>query len=198
MSTKKLLKSRCYSLILYPNENEKDLKTLQYIVDNFDYAYIEHDKDIWEKDVFNDKGELIHKVGEPKKNHTHVIICFKNARYIDKLKEELEIDYIETCNFYASSRYLIHLGYPNKSQYLEEQIITNIYTRVHNALKREYNQSEQDTRILLDYIFQKSQQSFLSFKSLTEFAIENDCLIELKKNVYFYKSFCDESGFRRY
>lgn len=190
-------RSRNFSLVLYQNENEKDMETLTYIINNFEYAYCIHDKDIWENDVVNEQGEIVHKKGELKKEHTHVIINLKNARTIKSMTDELDINYIETCNFYASARYLIHLGYPNKYQYTAQDIKTNMETRINNALKRDYNSEEQDARILLDFIFKETNQGFLTFKRLTEFALENDCLRELQKKSYFYNQFCDQTGFRR-
>lgn len=185
-------KSRNFSIVLYPNENEKDKKTLEYIIKYFEYAYIEHDKDIWEEDTEE------HKKGEKKKAHTHVLINLKNPRSIEAMKKELNIDYIETCNFYAYTRYLIHLGYNNKYQYSEKEIKTNMEIRINNALKREYNSEEQDARILLDYIFKESNGSYLTFRKLTEYALKNDCLKELQKKSYFYNQFCDNTGFKRF
>ncbi len=185
-------RARNFAIVLYPNESEKDKETLEYIINNFEYAYIEHDKDIWEED-----GEE-HKRGEKKKPHTHVLINLKNARSDESMKDELQVNYIETSNFYAYARYLIHLGYPNKYQYEKEKIITNMPTRIENALKREFNSEEQDARILLDFIFKETNKGFLTFRKLTEFALENDCLKELQKKSYFYNQFCDQTGFRRY
>lgn len=191
-------RSRNFSIVLYPSEDEKDKNTLEYIQNNFEYAYIEHNEDIWGKDITDEEtGEIKYKKGEKKKPHTHVIINLKNARTIKSIKEELNIDYIESCNFYASARYLIHLGYPNKYQYNKKDIITNMQLRIDNALNREYNSEEQDSRILLEYIFSQTNQSYLTFKQLTKYAMENDCLLELQKKSYFYNQFCDNSGFKR-
>lgn len=184
-------RTRNFALVLYPNENEKDLKTLEYIKNNFEYAYIEHNEDVWEEE--NEE----HKIGDKKKNHTHVLINLKNARSIKSMLEELEVSHIESCNFYAYTRYLIHLGYPSKYQYSRQDIKTNIPLRIENALKRDYNSEEQDSRILLDFIFSHTNQSFLTFKELTKYAMENDCLLELQRKSYFYNQFCDQTGFKR-
>lgn len=184
-------RSRTFALELYP-EDESHIITLNYIKNNFEYAYILHDKDIHEEDTEE------HKKGEKKKPHYHVIIAFKNARTVDSIKKELNLNYIMTCNFYAYTRYLIHLGSPQKYQYSSNDIITNMSLRIENALKRDYNSEEQDARILLDFIFKKCNEGFLTFRMLTEYAIENDCLRELQKKSYFYNQFCDQTGFKRY
>lgn len=183
------MRSRTFALELYP-EDETHVDKLEYIKNFYEYAYILHDKDVWEEDTEE------HKIGELKKPHWHVIIRLNNPRSIESLKKELQMKHIETCNFYAYTRYLIHKDQPQKYQYNKNEIITNIQLRVDNALKRDYNAQEQDSRILLDYIFNK-QGGVLTFKMLVQYAIDNNCLIELKKNTYFYKSFCDDFGFRR-
>lgn len=193
-------KSRCFALELYP-EDETHMNILEYIIKYFSYVFILHDKDVFDKDVIDETTkEVLHKVGELKKPHYHVIITFNNARSLNKVLEELccvgRIKHIETCNFYAYTRYLVHLDYPLKHQYDVSEIQTNIRTRVENALKREYNSKEQDSRILIDYI--KSKNSYITFMQLVDYAVDNNCLLEVKKNSYFYKSLCDDIGFRRY
>ena len=83
----------------------------------------------------------------------------------------------------------------NKYHYNDSDIETNILTRVQNALGKEYNAQEQDCRILYNYIKDKN---FITFRQLTDYAIENGCLMELKRNTYFYKQFCDDYGFNRH
>lgn len=190
------MRSRSFALELYP-EDETHVDKLEYIKNFWEYAYILHDKDLWEEDVIDETtGEVKHKIGEIKKPHWHVIIVFKNPRSIESIEKELDLKHVETCNFYAYARYLIHKDQPQKYPYKKEEIQTNIQLRIDNALKKNYNAVEQDSRILLDYIFNQHGK-VLTFKMLVEYAMQNDCLIELKRNTYFYKSFCDDFGFRR-
>lgn len=191
-------RSRTFACELYPEDNDH-MQTLEYIKKHFEYAYILHDKDRHEEDVIEeDTGEIKYKKGELKKEHYHVLLYLKNARTDKSMLEELNLKHIETSNFYAYTRYLIHLGCPNKYQYSSNEIITNMNIRVNNALKRDYNSEEQDARILLDYIFKNTNGAFLTFRKLTEYALENDCLRELQKKSYFYNQFCDQTGFRRF
>lgn len=191
-------RSRTFALELYP-EDTSHCEILDYIMSYFEYAYILHDKDKYLEDVIDeDTKEVLHKLGELKKPHWHVIICFKNPRSVKSIKNELMLAHVETCNFYAYSRYLIHKDTPKKYQYSKEEIKTNIQLRIDNALERDYNAQEQDTRILLKYIFSETNGSFLTFKQLTEYAMEHDCLLDLKRNTFFYKQFCDDFGYRRF
>lgn len=174
-------KSRTFALELYP-EDISHMSILEYIMQHYEYAFILHDKDVYEDTTEE------HMIGETKKPHYHVIISFKNARSIDSIKKELELKHVETCNFYAYTRYLIHLDSPKKHQYSKDEITTNMPTRIDSALKREYNSKEQDSRILIDYIFSRN---FTTFKDLVEYAMQNDCLQELQKKSYFYNQLCD-------
>lgn len=195
--TKPPPKSRCFCFLLYPEDNSQ-MDILDYIGQNYEYAFILHNQDKWENDVIdNETGEIIYKKGDFKKPHYHVIICFKNARYLKKVQEDLGLSHIETCNFYAYCRYLIHLDEKDKFKYSPSEIITNIQARVDNALKREYNSREEDTRFLLDYI-KSFNGNYVTFRMLTDYALEHDCILELKRNVYFYRQFTDDFGFRRY
>lgn len=191
-----MAKYRTFACELYP-EDKEHLKILDYIKKYFEYAYILHDKDKWEEDSVDDDGIIIHKAGDIKKPHYHVILNFKNPRSLEKLKNELGLKHLETCNFYFYARYLIHKDYPRKFQYDEKEIVTNMELRIHNALKRDYNSQEQDTRILLDFIYSARNQGFLTLKQLIDYATENDCLLDLKRNIHFYKLFIDDIGFRR-
>lgn len=189
-------RARTIALELYP-EDETHIDKLEFIKKHYTYAYILHDKDLWEEDIKDEMTKIIiHHKGELKKPHWHVMLIFENPRSTDKIAKELDIKHVETCNFYAYTRYLIHKDNPTKYQYREEEIITNCNLRIHNALQKEIRAEEQDAKILLDRILEK-QESYLSFRTLTEFAIKNNCLGELKRNTYFYAKFCDDFGFRR-
>lgn len=191
-----MAKFRTFACELYP-EDDTHMEILEYIKSYFEYAYILHDKDVWDEEKVDDDGITIHKVGDLKKPHYHVIINFKNPRSLDKLKKELGIKHLETCNFYFYARYLIHKDYPRKFQYEEKEIKTNMELRIHNAIKRDYNSQEQDTRILLDFIYSKQNGSYLTLKMITDYALEHDCLLDLKRNINFYRYFIDDIGFRR-
>lgn len=192
-----MAKFRTFTCVLYP-EDDEHMKILEYITTYYEYAYITHDNDVWDVETVDDDGITIHSVGEPKKTHIHVVINFKNPRSVDKLRAELGLKHLETCNFYFYIRYLIHKDYPKKYQYQEDEIITNMSLRVHNVLKRDYNSQEQDTRILIDYIRYKQKNGFCFLNDLYNFAIENDCLLDLKKNIHFYRLFLDDNaGYRR-
>lgn len=98
---------RAFHLILYLDD-ERHLKTYDYIVNNLHYASIIHDKDL------NDDGTF-------KKVHRHVVIRFLNAKTITAVSKELDLqsNYIEPCksNYKKALLYLIHYDEPNKIGY---------------------------------------------------------------------------------
>lgn len=194
------MRSRNYTIVLYP-EDETHVQALDTIKNQFSYAYILHNKDKYEKDEINeDTGEIEHKRGELKKEHWHVLITFPNARSEENIKAILgnEKLHIEKSSFYEMTRYLIHLDSPHKYQYNSQEIITNIPERINNALAREIPKEEEKAMLLLNYIFSETNQGFLTFKQLTQYAIDNDCLGELQKKTYFYNQFIDKTGFNRW
>lgn len=189
-------RARNIALELYP-EDETHVEKLKFIKEHYTYAYILHDKDLWEEDIQDEMTKIIiHHKGELKKPHWHVMLIFENPRSTDKIAKELDLKHVETCNFYAYARYLIHKDNPTKYQYKEEEVITNCKLRIHNALQKEIKSQEQDAKILMDRIL-NNEKAILTFKQLVEYAIQNDCLTEIKNHTYFYKSFCDDFGFRR-
>lgn len=70
-------RARNFNLVLYP-EDETHTKAIEYIERNYDYAIILHDRDC------NEYGEI-------KKEHYHIVLRFKNAKWNTALAEELKI-----------------------------------------------------------------------------------------------------------
>lgn len=76
--------NRYFSFILYKDDKEQ-MKSMQYIIKNFQYARILHDKDKLEN-------------GEYKKPHYHIIIYIgKNPRNRSSISKETQVkeNYIE-------------------------------------------------------------------------------------------------------
>lgn len=62
-----------------------DHETIQNILDTKlkqidKYAYILHNKDVYDKDVVNDVGDVLHHVGDPKEPHTHIYLKLFESR----------------------------------------------------------------------------------------------------------------------
>lgn len=111
-----MAKYRNFALELYP-EDSFHLDILEFIKNNYLFAYILHDRDVWENVVLDNDGLILHNIGDLKKPHYHVIISFKNPRSLELIRDTLGINHLEFCNFYLYSRYLIHKDDPKKYQY---------------------------------------------------------------------------------
>lgn len=109
------IKSRCWVMVLYPDDpsHVECMSTLAQ--GGYTYAAILHDKDTWE-DGENEN----HKAGETKKPHWHVVLRTLNPRWRDSVADELGIKptYLERCrDRNAALLYLVHEGYSQKYQY---------------------------------------------------------------------------------
>lgn len=132
------MRSKTFNLMLYPGEDKSHLKALEYIRANYDYAAICHDKDTFEEDTtIND---VVHKKGEIKKAHYHVVVKFKNAKWSTALASELEIaeNYIEVAHdLKRSLLYLIHFYDEDKYQYSIEDVEGTLKRRLKETISNE-------------------------------------------------------------
>lgn len=105
------IRSRCFHLVLYKEDNDH-LNALDLIQNEYNFAYILHDKDIIE-----DTGEL-------KKPHWHVILYFDNPHYLLSLAKDLGIkpNYIKTDELKKGLEYLIHKNNTDKYQYPIDEV----------------------------------------------------------------------------
>lgn len=87
-----------------------------------------HDRDVWTE--FDERENPVHKAGELKKPHYHMIMYFsgpKSLRQVVSLLEPLGKGLlgnpISLADKLASNRYLIHLDNPDKAQYDPKDIV---------------------------------------------------------------------------
>lgn len=132
------MRSKTFNLMLYPEEDKSHLKALEYIRANYDYAAICHNNDTFEEDTtIND---VVHKKGELKKTHYHVVLKFKNAKWSTALANELEIaeNYIEVAHdLKRSLLYLIHYYDEDKYQYSVEDVEGTLKRRLKETISNE-------------------------------------------------------------
>lgn len=150
-------RSRKVCLMLYPEEDLTHKKALGYIKNNYDYAYIIHDKD------FNEVGEL-------KKSHVHVIVQFQNAKWNTAFAEELEItsNYIQPIrNFENCLEYLIHYNDENKYQYEIDEVQGNLKKKLIKYLANDGQDENEKSLSLIDYI--ENYEGFLSVSNFAKY-----------------------------
>lgn len=152
-------RSRSHCLLLYP-EDESHMKALNYIKQYYDYAYILHDKDY---DEF----------GEIKKSHYHIVVQFKNAKWLSSISEELKIssNYIQQCNnFELALEYLIHRNEETKYQY----DIDEVKGPLKNKLIKFLNQNDLDENDKVNelYKFICESKSHIHLYEFVEFCVK--------------------------
>lgn len=99
-------RAKNFNLVLY-EEDESHKKAIEKIKKSYEYAMILHDRDTAED-------------GTVKKEHYHIVLRFKNAKWNTALAEELGIavNYIEECRSLKRSLfYLIHFYEEDKYHY---------------------------------------------------------------------------------
>lgn len=148
-------RSRKMCLMLYPDEDITHKKALEHIKNNYDYAYIIHDKD------FNEKGEL-------KKSHIHLIVQFQNAKWNTSFAKDIGItsNYIQSIRNYENClEYLIHYNDENKYQYDIEEVQGNLKKKLKQYLSNDGIDENEKSLSLIDYI-----ESYDGYLSVSEFA----------------------------
>lgn len=135
-------RSRKFCLLLYPLEDETHAKALEFIKLNYDYALIEHNKDV------NDKGEL-------KKTHTHIVVSFPNAKWNTAVAEELGIpvNYMEKCRSFDNAlEYLIHFNDDTKHQYSIDDVQGNLKSKLKQIMENDGKDENMKALELITYI----------------------------------------------
>lgn len=173
VSAKTLNRAITFTLELYP-EWEQISTVLNYIETNFDYAWIQHDKDIHEE------GE---NQGELKKPHIHAVIKCRARRMLSSVKNEFAIqgvptNLINTCNKRAMLRYLTHIDNPEKAQYERNLIHTNMPDEIDLAYTDDIT-SDKAFYVLNQWI--RKQEGIVYQGAVNDYAYENNLLGGLRK-----------------
>lgn len=169
------IKSRAFEVVLYPETESYDCyKVLKWIRQHYDYVFVLHDKDVYEKDSEE------HKTGDIKPKHYHLILRWSGApRYASGLSKELGVeerfflpihgDDNKTTSLKNRLRYLIHLNELEKYQYAITDVkgggklknLFLLYVGSSNDLS-----DEEKLKQVLDFVRQQkyiSTDSFLCF-----------------------------------
>lgn len=136
------IRSRKFCMLLYPKEDKTHKNAIEFIKRNYDYAMIEHNQDL------NEDGEI-------KKEHTHVVVSFPNAKWNTAIAEELGItpNYIEKCrDMEKALEYLIHYNDDTKHQYDIEEVQGNLKAKLKKILLNDGKDENQKAFELFDYI----------------------------------------------
>lgn len=173
--------NRNYTLILYP-EDITHMYALTIIQQKYDYVMILHNKDVL-------------KSGEPKKEHYHVVIHFKSARYKKAVAKELGIEenYITGCDLKAQLRYLIHIDDKDKYQYEIDEVKGTL-----KKLFLDYIEvNRKNMSIEIKEIIQGIEENkILTIKELMLWGCENGYIDIILKNSYIFTKLLERKLFK--
>lgn len=153
------IRNRNFCLMLYPGEDETHRKALEIIRKNYDYACIVHDSDP------NENGEI-------KKEHTHVVLRFKNAIWNTALAKDLEItdNYIEKCrNLDKALMYLIHYNDIDKYQYEFELVEGTLKDKLYRLINNAGSDEDERVQELIEYI---NDSGYISVSEFSRYCVK--------------------------
>lgn len=121
---------RPWTIIFYGSQKELFSILHTYACRIAHYAFIYHDKDEYEVDEKNNDGEIVHKKGELKKPHFHIVVDFYNTCTFTAVKKlfTTKEDNPRVANIVdrvAQYEYLWHKNNPEKYQYDKEAVISD-------------------------------------------------------------------------
>lgn len=121
---------RHFGIIFYGTAIELDSILLKYMERISNYAYILHDKDIYDDTLIDDDGHVVHTKGDIKKPHYHILVDFYNACSVNACSKlfitETDNPKVVAINdMVASYRYLTHKDDKNQYQYSSTAIVSS-------------------------------------------------------------------------
>lgn len=123
-------RSRSFNLVVYCGKRSlfKILRAYNDGISN--YAFMEHDKDVFEDDTYDENDVLIHAKGDLKQPHIHLLIDFYHAHTFTAVKKMFTTEEDSPRVEFTSSRavcfrYLCHLDNPEKYQYDYKDIVSS-------------------------------------------------------------------------
>lgn len=179
-------RSRTWDLVLYPSEDPTHQRALDYIQFHYSsYAFINHDKDIDEN-------------GEIKKNHTHVVIQFKNQKWRNSLALELGItpNYMQKCEKIDKSlEYLIHLNNEEKYQYDIKEVQGTLKSRLERLILNKDKSEEEIVIELLTYI---RSQNHIRLTDFVRYVCEKGLYSYYRRSQSTFKIIIEEHNYEIY
>lgn len=171
----------CCEIILY-TDNSNHIVLLHELIQKYNYAYILHDKDT------NDDGTL-------KKEHIHLLLFFKNARWGTSILKEINIDNTNLIEFRENKsnaiQYLVHSNNLDKYQYPLENIISDIDISIYfNKYK---DDETKDISIIYDFIV--NYVGILSYTTLYYYCATNNLWSSYRRNYLIIKDLVYEHNF---
>lgn len=171
------VRSRNWCLLLYP-EDPTHVRALELLEEHkYRYVGIRHDKDVWSEQECKD-GK--HVVGDIKKEHWHIVIKCKQARWNTAISKDLGIapNYLQICaDFDEAVLYLTHVNQPEKHQYESTEAFGNLTGHLEKLLLDE----DEGTRVLEIVKCIDSQPGLARYRDILVYCCNNGLYGEFRR-----------------
>lgn len=175
-------RSLYWTLLLYEESENLEFTEIKEKLKIYDYLYILHDKDLLPS-------------GEPKKKHYHVVLRFKNYKWLNSLSEELGIP----SNYFQKVRnlegilcYLIHFKEENKHHYdiADVKGSSTFKNRLIKCLNSNDLSEEDKVSILFNYIVMSTHK--ISYSKFVSYVISKGLWSEFRRSASIFNKLLDE------
>lgn len=174
-------------------------KILESKSDTLAYAYIKHDKDIYEKNTYDSHYNLLGIKGDLKKEHYHCYVKFNSPIPISRIEEIFNIkstDYhvFKPKDFDNKLVYLTHMFHPDKVQYKVLDIKSNIQNYILDLYEERSKANTLElVPFIVDYVSRYDFDTKISLQMLIPILIKNGFKSqEIKGSIYLINSLLNE------
>lgn len=193
--SKEPIQIKAFTMVIYKDTTDYNCddvinKVIEYVSKkNGSYAYCVHDKDIVSEDEYNELGFIIHKLGEIKKSHIHIVAHLPYYVNINDIAvyigiEDRWIQAVKPKKVPNALLYLTHIKYKDKYQYPLSCINSNIKDYIQYLYYNYINNSNKNIlRYAITYIYNNPLP--VNLKKIYEYLIE-DCEFSIDDYKKYY------------
>ena len=183
-----------FGVVIYEDDERFDSQAFN-LAQESECIYIRHDQDIFEKDVTDDDGNVVHTAGESKKPHFHYVLKLKNACTISALAKRIDVDeyMIEPIkkSFNEALKYLIHYGYDNKYQYDPSEVKSNSDKLMRKFTDLVTKEVPEVDKVISIQEFIESNIDYVDISILGKYAQKNNLWDVFRRNFSYFCKLCD-------
>lgn len=191
---------RLYEITIY--EENVDKMAYAYDLPNCKYYHCFHDKDMYDEDRYDEKGNLLHKKGDLKVSHHHLLLYFNDGITKKSLCKKLHIEKENLVKYWGAKdpkgrkdyriQYLVH--YKSKDPYKVEYDIEDIVTNDENIYKYFGNDDSKQSKdiVLLFDFFDSREGRIISYRTFLNFVYEQGLWGTYQRNASIFNRLFDE------
>lgn len=169
-----------YICILYPEDNERHATAIEKMTSlGWPFVLMRHNDDYYED-------------GQEKKHHVHVLMQFKNQRYLSSISKQLDVEphlFRRLENFEGYVRYMTHMDHPERAQYLPESFEGTLKKKAIEALSEAESENDRIKR-LLDLL--DSYECVIELRTWIRIVCDNGLYADCRRAGYLMKAMLEE------